>query len=101
MSSSLLAYLDFYLDIHSGRQVEPHERVNSLGIRLQHIDQPLVRANLKVLVRILVNERASTHGESLQLGWQRNRAHNPGSCPLGRFHNPLGRLIKYAMIVCF
>ena len=42
--------LDFDLDIDTGRQAEPHQHVDRLGIGFQNIDQPVVGADFKMLV---------------------------------------------------
>ena len=41
--------LQLDLDVDTGRQVEPHQRIDRLGRRLMDIDQPLVRADLEML----------------------------------------------------
>src|SRR5690606_33410277 len=46
--------LDF--DVHPGRQVQAHQRPNGCVARLEHVDQPLVRSDLKLLLRILVDK---------------------------------------------
>src|ERR671915_1415141 len=50
------------LDVHAGGQVvEPLERVDRLRRGLVDVDQPLVRAGLEVLLRVLVLERRLDH----------------------------------------
>src|SRR5579864_8450 len=44
--------LDF--DVHTRRQIELHERVHGLLRGLKNVEQSLVRANLKLLARLLV-----------------------------------------------
>jgi hypothetical protein len=51
-----LKTLYFYLNIHACRKVQAHQHVNSLGIRVQDIDQAVMSANLKVLVRIFIDK---------------------------------------------
>src|SRR5205809_5694894 len=58
------------LDIDAGREVEPHQRVDRLRRRRVDVDQPLVRAHLEVLPRVLVLERRSDHAVDVLLGWQ-------------------------------
>lgn len=48
--------LDLDLNIHASRQVEPHQHVNRLRIGVENINQTIVRPNLKVLVRVLINK---------------------------------------------
>src|SRR3954466_14358122 len=59
------------LDVHTGRQViEPLQGVHRLGGGLQDVDQPLVGADLEVLARVLVLERAANHAVDVLLGGQ-------------------------------
>ena len=60
--------LDLNFNIHAGRQIQPHQRIDRLRIWIQHVDQPLVRADLKMLVRILVNKVRRTVKRSTQVG---------------------------------
>src|SRR5580704_11926130 len=53
--ASLFESLDLY--IHTGGQIEFHQRVYCLLGGFEDIDQPLVRADLKGLARFLVNVR--------------------------------------------
>ena len=57
LPSSLAAILklDFY--INACRQIQASEAFNGLGSRFHDINEPLVRANLKLLPAILINER--------------------------------------------
>src|SRR6476661_229812 len=43
------------LDVHACRQVELHQRVHRLRCRFEDVDQPLVRADLELLPRLLVD----------------------------------------------
>src|SRR5262245_32227853 len=52
--------LDF--DVDARRQVELHQRVDGLRRRLEDVDQPLVRADLELLARLLVDVRRAEHG---------------------------------------
>src|SRR6266508_2974110 len=63
------------LDVDPGGQVvEALERVDRLGRRLVDVDEPLVRADLEVLARVLVLEGRADHAVDVLLGRQRNRA---------------------------
>src|SRR5581483_4647485 len=42
--------LNLNLDVHTRGQVQPHQGINRLAIRVKHVDQALVCANLKVLL---------------------------------------------------
>ena len=61
------------LDVDAGGQVvEALERVDRLRRRLVDVDQPLVRADLEVLARVLVLERRADHAVDVLLGGQRH-----------------------------
>src|SRR2546423_5129701 len=61
------------LDVDARRQVvEPLEGVDGLRGRLMDVDQPLVRADLEVLLRVLVLERRADHRVDVLLGRQRH-----------------------------
>src|SRR5690606_14398483 len=65
-----LTQLDF--DVHAGRQVELHERVHGLVGRLDDVHDPLVRADLELIARLLVRVRRALQRVALDLGRQRN-----------------------------
>src|SRR5688572_20888476 len=83
---------ELYLDVDDGRQVvEPLERVDRLRRRLKDVDQPLVRADLEVLARVLVRERRADHAVDVLL---RGQGHGPGHRGAGagcRLDDLLGR----------
>src|SRR5690606_25079437 len=61
------------LDVDARRQViETLERVHRLRRGRQDVDQPLVRADLEVLPRVLVLERRANHAVDVLLGGQRH-----------------------------
>src|SRR5919206_2508376 len=61
------------LDVDAGRKVvEALERVDRLGRRLVDVDQPLVRADLEVLARVLVLERRADHAVDVLLRRERD-----------------------------
>ena len=47
------------LDVDAGGQIELHQRVDRLRRRLEDVEQPLVRPDLELLPRLLVDVRAS------------------------------------------
>src|ERR671911_170536 len=74
-SSPATASDELDLDVDAGRQVvEPLERVDRLRRRLKDVDQPLVRADLEVLPRVLVLEGRADHAVDVLLGRKRYRA---------------------------
>src|SRR5690606_31540131 len=60
--------LELDLDVDAGRKVEPHERVDRLGRRIDDVDQPLVRAHLEVLAAVLVLVRRADDAVHVLLG---------------------------------
>src|SRR5208282_6766303 len=71
---STRALLEFDLHVYAGGQVELAERVDGLLSRLDHVEQPFVRADFKMLARLFVDVRRAVDGEPLDPGRQRNRA---------------------------
>src|SRR5580693_8307421 len=49
------------LDIHASRQIQLHQRIHRLLCRLENIEQPLMRADLKLLPRLLIHVRRTQH----------------------------------------
>src|SRR5512143_3315701 len=94
MSASLLD-LDFY----AGRQVELQERVERLRRRLEDVEQPLVRADLELLPRLLVDVRAAQDGELVDPGGQRERPGDLRAGPLRRLDGLAGRLVEQLVVV--
>src|SRR5438067_13759447 len=69
------------LDVDAGGQVvEPLERVDRLRRRLVDVDEPLVRADLEVLARVLVLERGADHAVDVLL---RGQGHGTGHARAG------------------
>src|ERR1700729_3398924 len=67
------------LDVDAGRKVEPHERVDGLGRRIDDVYQPLVRPHLEVLARVLVLVRRADDAVDVLLGRQRHGAGDLGA----------------------
>jgi hypothetical protein len=61
------------LDVHAGRQIQLHQRVDGLRRRLEDVDQPLVGADLELLARFLVDVRRAENRPLVDLGRQRDR----------------------------
>src|SRR5438270_2533092 len=79
------------LDVDAGRQVvESLERVDGLGRRLVDVDQPLVRADLEVLARVLVLEGRADHAVDVLLRRQRHGAGDACAGARGRLDYLLG-----------
>src|SRR2546423_9550295 len=75
------------LDIDAAGQVEPHEGVDRLRPGIEDVDEPLVRAHLEVLHRLLVDVRPAVHAEDVLLGRQRHGPGDPGARAAGSLHD--------------
>src|SRR5436190_2434390 len=89
--------LDF--DVHAGRQIQLHQRVHRLRRRLEDVDQPLVRAELELLARLLVDVRRAEHRPLVLLGRQRNRAREARAGAPRRVHDFRRRLVQHPAVV--
>src|SRR3954454_5372362 len=88
------------LDVDAGGQViEALERVDRLGRRLMDIDEPLVRADLEVLARVLVLEGGADHAVDVLLRGQRNRAGHGRAGARRRLDDLLGRGLDGRVVV--
>src|SRR3954465_2016335 len=88
------------LDVDAGGQVvEALERVDRLRRRLMDVDEPLVRADLEVLARVLVLERGADHAVDVLLRGQRNGAGHGGAGAGRRLDDLLGRGLDGRVVV--
>src|SRR4051794_35088624 len=99
MMPLLMSSLQLDLDVDAGRQVEAHQRVDRLGRRLVDVDQPLVRADLEVLARVLVLEGTADHAVDVLLGRQRNGAGDRCPGPLRGLDDRASRQVDLRMVV--
>src|SRR2546428_12103590 len=97
----LLLAESFNFDIHTGGQLELHERVDGLRRRLENVEQPLVRAHLELLPRLLVHMRTAQDRVARHLRRQRNRARHFRSGALGRVDDLRRGLIEDAVVIRF
>src|SRR5438045_9701379 len=72
MIPMLMGSLDLDFDVHAGGQIELRERVHRQRARIEDIDDALVRLELELFARLLVDVRRAKHGPPLRLGGQRN-----------------------------
>src|SRR5215831_12437972 len=91
--------LELDLDVNAGRHVEPHERVNGLWRRVDDVDQPLVRAHLEVLTRVLVLVRRPDHAIDVLLRRQRHRTDDFRPGPHYRIHDLPRRSIDDLVVI--
>src|SRR5450755_2953425 len=60
------------LDVYAGRKIKLHERIHRLVGGVQYVHQPLVRAQLKLIARVLIAMRRHEERKALHLGRQRH-----------------------------
>src|SRR3984885_15455115 len=94
----MAAALELDLDAHAGRQGELHQRVHGLRSGVDDVEHALVRADFKLLARLLVDVRRAVDGEALDLGRQRDRTTNGRAGALGRVDDLAGGMIQHAVI---
>src|SRR3954469_2434570 len=88
------------LDVHAGRQViEPLERVDRLRRGLVDVDEALVRADLEVLLRVLVLEWGLDDRVHVLLRRERHGAGHGCARPRGGLHDLLGRRLDGRRVV--
>src|SRR5579883_262181 len=95
----MVAASDLDLDIHTGGEVELHQRVHRLRRRLHDIEQAAMCADLKLLAALLVDMRRAIDGEPLDMRRQRDRPPDPRARALGRVHDLLRAVVQHAVIV--
>src|SRR5437660_2568561 len=92
------ASLDLDLDVDAGGKIELGQRVDSCRARIQNVDQPLVRLELELLPRLLVDVRRAEHGPSLRLCRQRNWTTYLRARLLGRADDVRGGLVDDGVV---
>src|SRR5207248_1570458 len=80
-------------------QVAHRRRADRLRRRLVDVDQPLVRADLEVLLGVLVLERRADHGVDVLLRGQGHGAGHGRAGALRRLHDLLGRRLDRRGVV--
>src|SRR3954449_1779362 len=88
------------LDVHAGGEVvEALERVDRLRRGLVNVDEPLVGADLEVLLGVLVLERRADHRIDGLVRGQRNGTGHRRAGARGRFHDLLGRHLDRRVVI--
>src|SRR5262245_29943297 len=87
------------LHVHTRRQVELHQGVDRFRRRSQQVQQALVRADLELLSRLLVDVRRAQHGPAVAAGGQRDRTRHVGAGAPRGVHDLGGRSVEDAVIV--
>ena len=91
--------LNFYF--YSRRQFELHQRIDGSAVRIQNVDEPLVRADLELLAALLIHVRRAVYREDGFLRRQRNRPGNDAARGLHRPDDLFRALVDQVMIVRF
>ena len=86
------------LDVDAGGEIELHQRVDRLRRRIDDVEHALVRADLELLARLLVDVRRAVDRELLDPRRQRNRPAHLRAGALGRRDDLLRRRIENPMI---
>src|SRR5688500_1618358 len=87
------------LDVDACRQTQLVQSLDRLGRGLHDVDQPLVRANLKLLPGLFVDRRSRKYGVSLNPCWKWNGTMHFRVGPLRGIHNLLSALVENRMVV--
>src|ERR1051325_358344 len=95
----LLSAKRFDLDIDACREIELHERVHGLRSRVEDVHQTLVRSDLKLLARFLIDVRRAQHRPLVLQSGKRDGPGDARARSLCRLDDLRGGLIQHAMIV--
>src|SRR4051812_16503493 len=90
--------LQLDLDVHAGRQVQLHQGVDRLVGRVDDVHQALVRADLELVARRLVDVRRTQDVEALHARRQGHRALDDGAGALGGIDDLGGGLVDQLVI---
>src|SRR5690606_22275036 len=90
--------LELDLDVHAGGQVELHQRVHGLRGGVDDIEHALVRADFKLLARLLVDVRRAVDSELFDQGRQRDGPADLGARSLGRVDDLARGMVQDAVI---
>src|SRR5438105_8947720 len=97
--SHLPQALELDLDVDARWKVQLHQRVDGLLRRIVDVDEPLVRPDLELVARVLVDERAADHGELLDARGQRDRTGHGRPGPLRRLDDLRRGLVDELVVV--
>ena len=88
-----------HVEMDTRWHVDLSQSVHGLPSWLRNINQALVRTNLELLSRLLIDVRRTVHGISLDTSRQRHRPINLGTGPLGSLNDVQRRSIENLVIV--
>src|SRR5215212_5540486 len=87
------------LDIDARGQVELHERVHGLRRRVEDVHQTLVRADLELLARLLIDVGRAQHRPLVLGSGERNGPRDARARALGRLDDLRRGLVEHAVVV--
>src|SRR2546425_7544002 len=96
-----LSSKSFDLYIHTRGQVELHQRIDRLWCRIENVHQTLVRPDLKLFARFLIDVRRAQDGPLVLDRRQRNRPGDARAGALRRVNDLCLRLVEDSVIVGF
>src|SRR5690606_6029679 len=86
------------LHVHAGSEVELHQRIHGLVVRIDDVHDALVGAHFVLVARVLVDVRRNQDRIALLLGRQRNRTAHLGAGTLRRLDDFAGRTVDQAVV---
>ena len=91
------------LDLHkdAGRNHEPVQGFDGAVVGFRDVDDSLVRANFKLLTRLLVDERTTVHRIDLTSRRKRDWTSNPGAGALCMIHDFPSAGVQRLVVVGF
>src|SRR5690554_717764 len=94
-------FLELDLDVHTSSKIELHQRVHGLRRGIYDVEHTLVCPNFKLLAALLVDMRATEHGELLKPGRKGNRTEHLRTRTLRGIHDLARRNVEHTMIETF
>ena len=91
--------LNLYFNVHTRWKVQSHEHIDGFGIRVQNIDQAVMCADFKMLVRIFIDECRAPNCKPFFLSWQGYRTNYSGTRSFCCLHDTFRGLIQNAVII--
>src|SRR6185503_2970583 len=98
MIPMLMASLNLDFDVDAGREIQLRERVHRLRARIVDVDHALVRLQLELLARLLVDVWRPQDGPPLRLGRQRDRTGHLRARFLRRAHDVRRGLVDHRVV---
>jgi len=84
--------------LNARREVQLGQRIDRLGLRVEDVDHPLVRLQLELLTRLLVDVRRAKDGPALRLRGKRDRSGDLGPRLLRGPHDVRRSLVDHGVI---